>query len=232
VNYNLLIDSKKSWSRTFSRLWRKSHFDLLLLFGVLLLSIVGLAILYSTSNKSLVLVWHQLANFAFAFVVMAIFAQIPIHRYKFLAPWFFIGTLVMLLAVIIIGVISRGAQRWLDFGIVRFQPSEVMKIVMPMMLAWYLSDKIFPLKMKELFFSSLIILFPVLIIAKQPDLGTALLVATTGAFVLLLAGITWRMILGIVALVASLSPVVWHFLHSYQKNAAAYFPVARKRSFW
>lgn len=217
MNYNLLIDNKKTWSRVLAGLWQKSHFDFILLLGILTLIIVGLVILYSAGNRNLLLIWHQVASFGFAFIAMAIFSQIPIHRYKSLSPWFFGLTLLMLLAVISVGVVTRGAQRWLEFGLVRFQPSEIMKIVMPMMLAWYLGDKKFPLKMKDIFFSGIIIFLPVLMIAKQPDLGTALLLVTTGGFVLLLAGITWRMILAMIALAAVLVPVVWHFMHAYQK---------------
>jgi len=123
----------------------------------------------------------------------------------------------MLFAVIAIGSINKGAQRWLSLGVLRFQPSEIMKLVVPMMLAWYLRNKVFPLRAKDMFICCMIIAFPVLIIAKQPDLGTALLVTATGLFVLLLAGFTWKLMVGIVTLTTIAIPVIWHFMHSYQK---------------
>ena len=189
----------------------------MLLFGLLALGVIGLSILYSASNQNPSLFWHQVANFGFAFIVMCVFAQIPVSRYQFLAPWAFGLTLLMLLAVMGAGVVGKGAQRWLGFGWLRFQPSEIMKLVMPMMLAWYLRDKVFPLHIKNLFFSCVIIILPVLMIAKQPDLGTALLVATTGFFVLLLAGITWQIMVSGISLVMVVLPIAWRFMHSYQK---------------
>ncbi|MBU0744108.1 MAG: rod shape-determining protein RodA [Gammaproteobacteria bacterium] len=189
----------------------------MLLLGILVLGIISLGILYSVNNQNSTLFWHQIINFSFAFGVMFIFAQIPIYRYQSLVPWFFCLTLLMLLVVMSSGVISRGAQRWLNFGMVRFQPSELMKLAMPMMLAWYLRNKTFPLHIKELFYSGIIIILPALIIAKQPDLGTAILVSATGCFVLLLAGITWRIIISVSIFLVSVVPIVWRFMHSYQK---------------
>jgi len=190
VNYNLLSRDNKKTGKIFAKVWQRSHLDFMLLCGILVLVLAGLGILYSASDKNVLLVWHQVANFCFAFVVMLLFAQIPTHRYQFLVPWIFTIVLLMLLAVVSIGVVSRGVQRWLSFGFIRFQPSEMMKLTMPMMLAWYLRNKTFPLRIKDLFFSCIIIMLPALVIAKQPDLGTAILVVATGVFVLLLAGIT------------------------------------------
>lgn len=218
MNYNLLVrDHKKNWKRAYVRLWQRSHLDLMLVIGTLIASLMGLIILYSASNQNLNLVIRQAINFGVAFIVMMVFANIPIHRYRVIVPWIFGLTILMLLFVVGVGTISRGAQRWLSLGVVRFQPSEIMKLAMPMMLAWYLRNKIFPLKLKDLFVCLLIIALPVLIIAKQPDLGTALLVAATGFFVLFLAGIRWRIVFGGAVFFAALAPIVWHFMHSYQK---------------
>ncbi|MDR1057074.1 MAG: rod shape-determining protein RodA [Coxiellaceae bacterium] len=189
----------------------------MLFLGIIILSIVGLGILYSASNQNLTLLGRQVANFGLAFLIMLILAQVPIYRYQFLVPWVFGLTLLMLLIVMNVGIISRGAQRWINLGWFRFQPSEIMKLAMSMMLAWYLRNKVFPLHLKDLFFSCLIIIVPVLVIAKQPDLGTALLVAATGCFVLLLAGITWKIIIGVSILVVAAVPIIWRFMHSYQK---------------
>ena len=224
MNYNYLLkDNKKSWGGVVAKLWRRSRIDLMLLIGVLALSGISLLVVYSAANQSIHFLWKQIANFVFAFVAMIICAQIPNHRYQSLIPWFFGLILIMLLLVMGSGIASKGVQRWLSFGLIRFQPSEMMKLAMPMMLAWYLHDKSFPLRFKELFFSGIIIILPVLIIAKQPDLGTALLVMATGCFVLLLAGISWKIILGSGAILAIITPIVWRFLHAYQKMRVLIF---------
>lgn len=218
MNYNLLSNSnQKTWRKIFAKIWRKSHLDFMLLCGILVLGIFGIGILYSASGKNIALIWHQMANFCVAFFIMLLFAQIPTYRYRPLVPWIFGLVLLMLFAVVSVGAVSRGVQRWLSFGFFRFQPSEAMKLVMPMMLAWYLRNKTFPLHLKDLLVSCVIIIVPALVIAKQPDLGTAILVVATGGFVLLLAGITWQLILGISLLIATAIPIIWHFMHSYQK---------------
>lgn len=218
MNYNLLpADRRKPWQRIFARICRLAHLDLMLLGGILALAIVGLLVLYSASDKNLLLIWHQIINFGLAFVVMLVFAQIPIYRYQSLAPWIFVSALLMLFAVISFGVVSKGVQRWLNFGWLRFQPSEIMKLAVPMMLAWYLRNKNFPLGFKDLSFSALIIILPALIIAKQPDLGTAILVTVTGGFVLLLAGITWKIMLSLTSLGLIITPLIWRSMHAYQK---------------
>lgn len=218
MNYNFLsIHDRNSKSKAFKKLLDRSHLDLMLLLGILALETAGLVILYSASNQNMTLFWHQVISFGLAFVVMCVFAQIPVSRYQSLAPWVFSLMLIMLLIVMGVGVVSKGAQRWLNLGWFRFQPSEIMKLIVPMMLAWYLRDKTFPLRWKNLFFSCAIILVPVLIIAKQPDLGTALLVAATGFFVLMLAGITLQILLWGLVSVAVVMPIAWHFMHSYQK---------------
>lgn len=218
MNNNLLfIGNSRLQSNIFRKIWLKSHLDFWLLIGILVLAIVGFGVLYSASNRNLVLLKHQLMSFGLAFVAMCFFAQIPIYRFKSLVPWLYGVTLLLLFAVIGVGIINKGAQRWLNLGLLRFQPSEIMKLGMPMMLAWYLRDKVFPLHLKDFFVSCVIILLPVLLIAKQPDLGTALLVGATGAFVLLLAGITRKLLVSIITAIVVIMPIVWHFMHDYQK---------------
>lgn len=200
------------------RIWRKLHLDSPLLFGIAALVAMGLFILYSASNKSIYAVAHQLMSFALASSIMLVLAQIPPHKYRILAPWFFIITLILLIAVLGLGAVSKGAQRWLNLGIIRFQPSEMMKIAMPMMLAWYLRDKQLPPDSKTLAISLAILLVPIFMIAKQPDLGTALIIAATGIFVILLTGINWKLIGGSIVAITIGVPLVWHFMHDYQKN--------------
>jgi rod shape determining protein RodA len=132
-------------------------------------------------------------------------------------PWLYIGVLGLLLLVMINGEIGKGAQRWLDFGIVRFQPSELMKLAVPMMVAWFLHERPLPPTLGQLFVIVLIVAVPALLIAKQPDLGTALLVIAAGGLTILLAGISWRIIsfATVSGLVAA--PLLWQVMHDYQR---------------
>lgn len=216
-NYFLLSTHKKNWRQKVVAMWQCSHIDLTLLIGILALSAISFITIYSATDQNMQLLCKQVTNFVVAITVMVIFAQIPNYRYQPLVPWFFCLVLLLLLMVMGTGITSRGAQRWLNLGFLRLQPSELMKLATPMMLAWYLHDKPFPLRFKELLISSIIIMLPALIIIKQPDLGTALLVIATGYFVLLLAGISWKIIIGTLLLVAAITPIAWRFLHAYQK---------------
>ena len=195
------------------------HLDLPLLVGILLLGGFGLIVLFSAAGQDIGKIERQLVRLAVAFVLMFIVAQIPPPMFKRWSPAFYIAGVLMLVAVLLFGDIGKGAQRWLDLGFMRFQPSELLKLSVPMMIAWYLSDRTLPPSWKHLFIASIMIIVPVLMIAKQPDLGTSLLVASTGIFVLFLAGISWKLITGFVAVLASITPLVWMFLmRPYQKQ--------------
>jgi len=198
--------------------WDRIHIDPILFIGLLALSCLGIFILYSASNQSMVMVKNEALRLGLGFTVMLVFAQISPKRYQDLAPWVFGLGLILLILVLAVGQVDNGARRWLSLGFMRFQPSEIMKLAMPMMIAWYLNDKILPPTKKTLLICSLILLVPVLVTAKQPDLGTAIVIACSGIFVILLAGISWRLILGLGTLLALITPLLWHFLHSYQKE--------------
>ena len=204
--------------RSIVLIWKKLNLDPKLLVGVLSLVTYGFIILYSASNQNLNIILRQIVNLILSLVVMCIFAHIPIYRYKAFAPWLYSIGIFMLLAVMGVGVVSKGAQRWLNLGLLRFQPSEIMKFAIPMMLAWYLQDKELPLRLKELFVSCIIIIVPMFLIAKQPDLSTALLVLATGGFVIILAGISWRLIIELILLALIIIPIGWHFMHDYQRE--------------
>lgn len=148
-NSPLLSDSRERKQKIFKKIWKKSHLDFLLLLGVLMLVAIGFGILYSASNQNFVLLRHQFMSFALAFAAMCLLAQIPTYRYQSLVPWVYAVVLLLLFAVIAIGAISKGAQRWLNLGLLRFQPSEIMKLIVPMMLAWYLRNKDFPFAHKR-----------------------------------------------------------------------------------
>lgn len=154
---------------------------------------------------------------------MFILAQIPPNKYRIWAPWFFGLSVVLLAIVLVAGQVDMGARRWLNLEIFRFQPSELMKIAMPMMLAWYFADKPLPPTYRVLAIAAILMLIPVLLIAKQPDLGTAILILLSGCCVILLAGISWRMIAGLFAMALAAMPVLWHFMHAYQKQRVLTF---------
>ena len=216
-NHLFVTSEQQRKKKIIKKIWYKSHLDFWLVLGIVTLLLLGLGILYSASNQNLALLKHQMISCLLAMIAMYLFAQIPTYRYQTFIPWIYGITLLLLLAVMSIGVVTKGAQRWLNLGILRFQPSEIMKLVVPMMLAWYLRNKIFPLQIKDLCFCCIIILLPTIIIAKQPDLGTALLVASTGAFVLLLTGISWKLLTGTAISILITIPIIWHFMHDYQK---------------
>lgn len=192
--------------------------DLPLLCLLFALMVFGLFILYSASNLNVGMVIRQCLRLTLALSIMLVFAFIPPHKYKRWTPWIYTIGLTLLIAVMIIGKIGKGAQRWLDLGFFRFQPSEIMKLAVPMMAAWYMDKQAFPIRFKTLLFVSVLIFVPVLLIAKQPDLGTALMVLVPGLVVIFLAGISTRIMLGVGLSLGLIMPLVWHVLHSYQKQ--------------
>jgi rod shape determining protein RodA len=200
------------------QLLRRLNLDTPLLLALLLLSAAGLAILYGASGEDIDTVYRQAIRLALSFGVLLIVAQIPPHLLKLWTPWLFGLGLVLLLVTLEAGHIGRGAQRWLSLGLVRFQPSEIMKIAVPMMVGWYLHDRALPPNWRQLFSLALIIGVPVILVAVQPDLGTALLIASSGAFGVFLAGLRWRVILLLILLLAIATPIGWHFLHDYQRS--------------
>lgn len=204
-------------------LLHRLHLDLPLLVGLTLLAGVGLVVLYSAGGEESELMLRQLVRLGIAAGVMFAVAQIhPAHFYRW-APWIYALGLALLLAVLILGEVGKGAQRWLDLGVVRFQPSELMKIAVPMMVAWFLAEAALPPARRRLLASGLLLAVPMLMVAKQPDLGTALLIGSAGFFVLILAGMHWRIIIGLGALLAATAPLVWTVMHDYQRQRVLTF---------
>jgi len=220
--YGVWVDRRKS--RNFFGLVRGLHVDWPLMAALIILSIVGLVILYSASGQDWGVMFKQMLRLLMAFTIMIAIAQIPAHHLEFWTPWAFGLGVVLLIAVLLFGDIGKGAQRWLDLGFFRFQPSEMMKIAVPMMVAWYLSEKSLPPTFFRILVALAIIFVPVLLIAKQPDLGTALLVGTAGIFVLLLTGISWILIGSFGLAIAAAAPVLWfYFMHDYQRQRVLTF---------
>jgi len=196
---------------------RGLHLDWPLVVGLILLSTVGLAILYSASGQDADMVSRQLIRLCVAFTIMFVLAQVPSHYIFMWAPFLFGLGIILLIGVLVFGDEGKGAQRWLDLGVFRFQPSEIMKLAVPLMLAWYLAESPLPPTNKHLITACLLIIVPVGLIAKQPDLGTALLIAASGVFVLLFSGIPWKYVVGSLILMLACTPLIWFNLHDYQQ---------------
>ncbi len=201
------------------RLLYRFHIDLPLWIGIILLSAMGMVVLYSAGDKSIDLLNRQFVRLFIAFIVMIAVAQIKPSTLKHWAPWMFAVGLLMLIAVLVLGEVGKGAQRWLNLGIFRFQPSELMKIAVPVMTAWYLAEAPLPPRFGRLIVATIIVIVPTLLIAKQPDLGTSLLIASSGIFVLLLAGLSWKIIFSVITLMMASAPIFWNYLlHDYQRQ--------------
>ena len=191
--------------------------DGLLLFLISLISLIGVFVLYSASNESLEVLSRQLLRILIAFTALIITSQLSIDFIRRISPWGFFSGLLLLLLVLFSGDIGQGAQRWLNLG-VRFQPSEVMKLAVPMMVAWYLYDKKIPPTGKQMLIIFILILMPSFLIAKQPDLGTSILVFTAGMLVVFLSGIHFRYIITLIFLAFPSSLLLWKFMAEYQKQ--------------
>ncbi|MGI9202846.1 MAG: rod shape-determining protein RodA [Woeseiaceae bacterium] len=196
---------------------QRLHLDGLLLGALLLVGGFGLVVLYSAVAQDMDLWLQQVVRLVVALLGMVIIAQFPPDVLRRWTPWGYLVGLFLLVLVLVTGETSQGAQRWLDIGI-RFQPSEIMKLAVPMMAAWYLHDRQLPPKLLDLLVLAVLIVVPTVLIAKQPDLGTSLLIATAGILVIILAGLSIRLmiVLGISAVPGAY--VLWQFMQDYQKQ--------------
>ncbi|MCE8011214.1 rod shape-determining protein RodA [Billgrantia desiderata] len=205
-------------------IWERTHLDPWLLLLLVILLTVGLGVLYSASGQRIEVVMAQATRFVVAFVIMLALAQLPPATLMRWALLLYAVGLLMLVAVELVGDVGMGARRWLVIpGVIRFQPSELMKLVMPLMLAAWLSRRELPPRWKDLLVCAVLLGLPVVLIAKQPDLGTSLLVACAGVFVVLLAGLSWRFILFLSVAAASALPLLWMNLHNYQRQRVLTF---------
>ena len=201
----------------FGSIRRRLHIDGPLLVGLLLVCGFGLFILYSAVGESNRLLMNQMVRLGVAFVAMLIVAQLPPDFMRRWTPWGYAAGLILLVLVLAKGDVGQGARRWLDLGI-RFQPSEAMKLGVPMMTAWYLHDRQIPPKLGQLVIIAVMIAVPTLLIAKQPDLGTSLLIAASGVIVIVLAGMSFRLMLGLGVAAVPGALVLWNFMQDYQKQ--------------
>lgn len=199
-------------------LLRKLHVDIPLFLGLAMISALSFVILYSAGGQNIALLTRHASRLGLAMVLMIGLAHVNPRQFQSFSVALFSVCVLLLIAVAVMGQVSMGAQRWLNLGLFRFQPSEFTKISAPMMVAWYLSEHPLPPKPRHVAIAAALLATPVLLIAKQPDLGTALLVASSGAAVLFFAGLSWWIMLGCVALLGALAPVLWHFMREYQRN--------------
>jgi rod shape determining protein RodA len=192
--------------------------------GLLALSGLGLIMLYSAGQQNMDLVLGQGMRLGLGFVIMLVLAQAPPRYFRLWSPWIYLSGILLLLAVLVVGDISKGAQRWLDLGVVRFQPSEIMKLAVPMMMGWFFAEKPLPPRWLHLLGGVLITAIPFVLIAEQPDLGTALVVGSAGGFALFLAGLSWMIMLGLAVLLGAAIPLFWTFvMHDYQRQRVLTF---------
>ncbi len=204
---------------SFTHILRRLHIDLPLFTGLLVLSGLGLVVLYSAGGQDIGIVMRQMLNMSIAFGALLVLAQVPPQQMQLFTPWLYALGIILLVAVMLVGAVGKGAQRWLDVGVMRFQPSEILKLTLPMMIAWYLVDTPLPPTAARVAVCLLLIIVPLVLIAQQPDLGTALLIAASGFFALFLAGLRWRFIAGVVLFTAPLAMLYWHFgMHDYQRE--------------
>ena len=195
-----------------------AHLDGVLLSAILLMMFTALLVLLSASNGSFARTSGQLINMLIALSVMWVFANIPPHFLQRLAlPLFLLGC-GLLVGVALFGDIVNGARRWLNIGITRIQPSELMKIALPLMLAWYFNRNEATLRLRNYLAAALMLAFPVALILRQPDLGTALMISASGGYLIFLAGLPWRIIilLGVAGLTSL--PFLWSAMHDYQRQ--------------
>lgn len=202
------------------QLWQRliSHIDLQLLLGIGLLLLTSLLVLYSADNASMDRPLNQMRNIVVAITCMWLVANLPLHYLMRTAVPIYVLGMILLIGVALFGEISHGARRWLDFGVMNVQPSELMKIGVPLMMAWYFEKNEATLTLTNYFVAALLLLMPIALIARQPDLGTSLLIFASGFFVLFLAGLSWRVMGTLLAAGIASAPFLWSALHDYQRH--------------
>ena len=188
--------------------------------GVLALIVcIGILVVYSASGQNVKMVEHHLGNIAIAVTALLVLAKFSSPQYlRLFTPAIYIAGILLLAVVAVTGHIGKGAQRWLDIGFLRFQPSEIMKLAVPMMCAWYMHERPLPPTFWDLLVMGVLIMIPTAMIVVQPDLGTALLIAASGLIVMILAGMDFRIILVSIPLLGGAAMGAWHFIHDYQKQ--------------
>jgi len=195
-----------------------SHLDGFLMGMLLLTMLVGLFVLYSASGMSLERTGAQLANILVALACLWAFANLPPQHLERVAVPLYVLGMLLLVGVALFGDVSHGAKRWLNLGVTRIQPSELMRIAVPLMLAWYFARREASLRLADYAIAAVLLALPVGLIVKQPDLGTSLLISASGCFVIFLAGLSWRLIFSAGISIAAVTPLLWSMMHDYQRR--------------
>jgi rod shape determining protein RodA len=195
-----------------------AHMDPILLLAIGLLMLASLVVLFSATDENWLRVLSQFVNILVAFAAMWVVANMPLHYLLRSAVPIYILGMLLLIGVALFGEISHGARRWLNIGVATIQPSELMKIAVPLMMAWYFEKHEATLTLRNYFVAALLLLLPVALIARQPDLGTSVLIGASGFYVLFLAGLSWRIILGMAVAAAVSAPFMWSHMHDYQRH--------------
>lgn len=199
------------------------RYDRPLFYALLVFAVVSCVVLYSASGKNISVVGSQLARLVFAYIIMLFIAQVRPDTLMRYSPHFFAAGLLLLVVVLVIGVIGKGAQRWISIGGFNLQPSELMKLAVPMVVAWWLARDSLPPRLGNIAIGAALIFVPVLLIARQPDLGTATLILASGLLVIFLSGLSWRVIIVLAAILAATMPMVWSMMHDYQRQRVISF---------
>jgi rod shape determining protein RodA len=195
-----------------------------MLFGCALAIVgVGLVTLFSAADQSVARVTSQALSLTFAVTLMWLFANVAPQTLARAAVPLYTLAVAMLVGVALFGIVVNGSRRWLNLGVARFQPSELMKIALPLMLAWYFQKFEGRIGWRDFAIAAVLIVVPVYLIKRQPDLGTALLIGASGFYVLFLAGLSWKVIVGLAALAGAVGPAVWAQLHDYQRERVLTF---------
>lgn len=202
---------------------QRLHLDAPLVLLLIAVCSLGIMVLYSASNQNTGVAMAQVTRLGIGFAALFLVAQVHPRWLRLIAPWLFGIGILLLCAVTWFGDVGKGAQRWLDLGIVRFQPAEMMKLAVPMMVAWLLRDARLPPRALHLVLAGIALAVPTILIARQPDLGTALLVACSGFFVLFLAGLSWRVLIYCSLLATASAPFLWYFMRDYQQQRVLTF---------
>ncbi|MDG6283599.1 rod shape-determining protein RodA [Glaesserella parasuis] len=201
------------------RFWKIFALDLWLLIGLLAITGYGLLVLYSASGGSEKMFTNRVIQVCLGLGVMFVMAMFPPRFYEKVSPYLYVVCIILLILVDVSGEISKGAQRWLNLGFIRFQPSEIAKLSVPLMVASYLGNRSLPPNLRDTSIALAIIIAPTLLVAMQPDLGTSILVCAAGLFVLFLAGLSWKLIGAGIVFLAGFIPIMWFYLmHDYQKT--------------
>lgn len=197
---------------------KKFSIDWALMTGLLTLSAISLFVLYSAGDQNTDLLIRQSIRITLAFVVMLVVARVTPEQLLRWTPYIYTIGILLLVIVLGAGVIGKGAQRWIDLGFVRFQPAEMMKLAVPMMVAWVMVKKPLPASLPTVILGFIVVAIPAFLVIKQPDLGTAILIAASGLVVIFFAGMSWRIIAVLAGLLAAAAPLGWYLIRDYQRQ--------------